>query len=256
LVRAIGASKSLQLASLRLLQNRHQERFTTRECGLTHSVLLKPTGAAVVHAILDSNVLSEGDSELRLQAMRALAAVRPATHHSELVKQLLSGLEKPIEDLRSLAELEWQRRVEAVIEKEVAAKPEGHETYRDPRHFEVAAGVALLSGHDVIEPLAVSFENYLKGQIRRSLNDQPCTNELVASSSYGPDVIMELVKQVDAERNALPIIQSRIQSMAAIAARNSPALKAMIAERCGRAEGFLPNGSRIQASDFCRVSTK
>lgn len=255
LVRAIKSSESLRRASLRILQNRHQERFDTRECAFARSPLLKPTGSDVVRAILDSKVLSEGDSQLRLQTMRALAAIRPASYHSELVEQLLSGLERPIEDSRSPAVLERQRRVETLIGKELAARPEGQAAYRNSLHFEAASAVALLAGKDVVEPLAAHFKNHLKDQIGRS-SYQPCTDELVASASYGSDIFMEIVKKVDALGIAIPAFYMRIESMAAIAAQNSPPIRAMIAARCSRAEGFYPNGSRAVSSAICRASTK
>jgi hypothetical protein len=255
LVRAIHASPPLRLAALRILLQRIHQPFN-RGCGLTHATVLKQTGPTVLQAVLNERALSEADSELRLETMRGLAAIRPPTSLPQLAEQLLFGLDQTIEDFRPPADLERQRRMEALIGKEAAAVSEGQKTFRDLRHFEVAAGLAVLAGKDVTEALAVRLEDYLKDRILRYPGEQPCTDELVANASYGADVIMALIRKVDTEAYAIPNVQLRIQNMAAIAAQNSVPLKAMLDERCASGGRFMPDGEPSQAWAFCRASAK
>ena len=251
LIRAIRASAPMRLAALRVLAHRVTQPVT-RECWLAHSIPPRPVGPAVVQAILDKNTLSEANSELRLQGMRALATIRPATSHPQLVAQLISGLEQPIEDFRPPAEVARQNRVKSLLG--AATSSEGQQTFRDKRHFEVAAALALASGDDVTNDLALRYEDYLRNQVLGSLADQPCTDELVAKSPYGAEVTIDLIRKVDSEKFAIPDIQRRIQSMAAIAAQNSPQMKSVIMERCNRTGGFLPNGEPKQAAAFCQIT--
>jgi hypothetical protein len=251
LVRGINASAAMRLAALRVLAERVKQPIT-RECRLVSATLLKPTGPAVVQAILDKNTLSQANSELRLQTMRALAASRPTTGQSRLSAQLLAGLELPIEDFRPPAEIARQERVQSLIGN--TGTPEGRPAFQDNRHFEVAAALALLSGNEASKVLTTRLESHLKRLVLRSLADQPCTDALVANASFGADVTMELIKQVDGEKFAIPDIQRRIHAMARIAAHNSSQMRSWIRERCSRSEGFLPNGDRRQAAEFCRVS--
>ena len=251
LVRAIHAGAPMRLAASRLLAERVKQPLISRECKLTHATMLKPTGTSVLRAMLDTDALSQPNSELRLQVMRGLASIRPTASDARLLPQLLSGLEQPGEDFRSPAEIVRQRRVATLTG--AVTSTDGEQIYRDNRHFEIASALALLSGPEVANGLANHFEGYLRIGILRSLADQPCADELVANAPYGGDIVTELIRKVDSEKFAIPDIQRRIEAMATIAARKSPQLMSLIQARCGRKEGFLPNGEPAQAAAFCRT---
>jgi hypothetical protein len=219
LVRGIRASAAMRRAALRILANRAKETVS-RGCLLAHATPLKPAGPTVVQAILDSESLAQGNSELRMQTMRALAAIKPEAGHPQLVTQLLSGLEQPIEDRRPPAEAERQKRVVSLLGK-AAETSEGRPTFRDTRHFEVAAALALASGNDVTNALALRYEKDLTDRVLHDLANEPCTDELVAASPYGGKATIALIAKVGAEKSVIPLIQERIERMTAIALRNA-----------------------------------
>ncbi len=173
--------------------------------------ILQPTGPSVTKAILDTEVLSKAISGDRRQTMLALIAIAPATDHSRLLAQLVFGLERPLEDHRPPAEIARQQRVTALL-GDIAAAPEGRPAYQSGQDFEFAAAVSLKAGNDVADGLAMHFETFLRQKVLTSLDDVPCSEELVANSSYGGSVVIELLNKVSHEKFIIPDIQLRILS--------------------------------------------
>ena len=253
LIRSIRTGGEMQRAALSVIEGRLRANYVKLADGNSERRLerIPQTSSAVVNAILESNVLVDGDDQRRALALRALIAAGDNDQREAVTSQVIEMLGSSSLEKRDAVERAFRQRTNTILGDEYFDLSEGEPLYEKQGFLATASKLALLYGEVAAHRLANAFSDWLYSEL---LNELLVDTDIVQMTAYG-DIRDQLVDALVAKSNqkggAPPSIQTRIEILISSGFEMSPSLQTAVDRWCARPGGLMPYGDRERAEEFC-----